>query len=662
MKIIPTYEPFTFQRDSVNTLLEIVKYNHGACIFDETGLGKTITAATTAINLDPEEIFVVSPKSNQKDWKEVLNKSNTKYQIFTYAKPPTAKCDVLIIDEGHNVKNVKAKSFMALFELVKRHNPIVLILTATPFQNSTLEFKNVLSLINFKSNTPAFIALGSILNKIIESEKKVKNIDRFTSDDCISYEDISKKAKLSSEQDTNIEKVSKILSTFSIRNTRKKIQEKYASDVELMGHFPIIERENVGGYFNDSELAILFDVINKLSKVNFALQNSPFYSDHPRYRTNQSFGGLMKTFLLKRLDSSVYAFKKSVKKMIDNIEIELSKGTHTVTIEGSEFKLSDKYLIHLYDDKEKFEKILEIIEPLTDEGKLNKLLESIQNEKTVIFTEYKDTLEIINEFFLKKSIDGVVCYTSESNERTLEKIKISFDANNSQETLFTDEYKILITTDVLSEGVNLHAANRLVHFDQKWNPSKLTQRNGRIDRILKTGVSKNIKICSFSVEKLIEAIIELDKKISTKQYLGERYLKENQLILQTLESFSHETTLFYPTNESKRRYFECYRTYMGDILEEGHGIIGERTDFILNPVEIPEVPVEIEKYYTPLKKKDMLLYRIHPEFNHLYRDAWAELTKKYSKKSDPFDIDFLHIIQRESVETCSLWLHQRKYL
>ena len=88
MKTIPSYEPFKFQEDSINLLLEIVRNNHGACIFDETGLGKTITAATTTINLTDDNIFVISPKANQKNWKIVLSSAKANHQIFTFAKPP----------------------------------------------------------------------------------------------------------------------------------------------------------------------------------------------------------------------------------------------------------------------------------------------------------------------------------------------------------------------------------------------------------------------------------------------------------------------------------------------------------------------------------------------------------------------------------------------
>ena len=109
MKLIPSFEPFLFQSDTVNILLEIVKFNNGACIFDETGLGKTITASTTAINITEGKINVISPKSNQKSWRDVLSKTPNFYEISTYAKPSPEKCEVLIIDEAHNLRNEKSK-------------------------------------------------------------------------------------------------------------------------------------------------------------------------------------------------------------------------------------------------------------------------------------------------------------------------------------------------------------------------------------------------------------------------------------------------------------------------------------------------------------------------------------------------------------------------
>lgn len=665
MKTITSFEPFDFQRDAVNKILEIVKYNHGACIFDETGLGKTITAATTAINITDGKINVISPKSNQKNWKNVLQKTKNPFEIFTFAKPPITSCEVLIIDEGHNIRNFKSKGFQKTFETVKKFNPIVLILTATPFQNNTRELRDIISLINFPSNTPAYVMMGNLFQKIIDAEKKLKFIDRY-SEDVPSFQDATKIASLSNIQEKHIEGISKALSTFSIRNTRVSISEKYKADVELMGHFPKIQKENIGTFFDPNEILIIGNIIDILNKMKFAMQNSLFYSNHPRYRANQSFTGLMRTFLLKRLDSSVYAFKKSVLKMLGNIEAEQNSGAaHSVEIDGNTLPLSENYDLDLEADKRSFESILVLLKELDDSKKLEVLLSTIGNSKAIVFTEFKDTLELIKLHLEANYLQNFVCYSSETHESVLDSIIESFDANYEQEKLFKLDLNLLVATDVLSEGVNLHAAEMLIHFDQKWNPSKLTQRNGRIDRILKSGVNKSINIYHFQVDSVIEGIIELDKKIQTKQSLGAKYLKENTLTLQQIPDFKENITLFYETNEENRRFFEAYETYMGYVLSEGYGVLGEKTDFCLEQIQFPNVGVQEERYYSPMNRNNYLFYRTHPEFNLLYRDAWGELAKDYSKSVgavDTWNIGFLKKISRPEVKTCSVWLHKRKYL
>lgn len=661
MKTIPSYEPFEFQKNSINLLLEIVKNNHGACIFDETGLGKTITAATTAINLTDGRINIISPKANQRNWKNVLKNTKNSFEIYTFAKPPIEPSEVLIIDEGHNLRNFKSKSFIKFFEYVKKYNPIVIILTATPFQNNIREFRDVLSLINFKTNTPAFTILGLMLDKAIETEKKISYIDRYA-EELPNFGTISKKNENISIKESLITNISRVVSTFSIRNTRESIVNDYPSDVELMGHFPKIEKLNLQNFFSSEEISKISNIIKILHSTNFAIQNKLYYSNHPKYKTQQSFKGLIKTFLLKRLDSSVHAFKKSIEKMILNVNQELCKSTHSIFIDNIELPLSNSYRKDLEFDKDSFLTISDILKELNDDGKLNLMLKTISDEKSVIFTEYKDTLEIISEFLDKNYSKEYLCYSSESNQNLLDSIQASFDANYDSAELF--DINALAATDVLSEGISLHNANVLIHFDQKWNPSKITQRNGRIDRILKSGISKNIKIYYFQIESVIENIIELDKKITTKQSVSEKIIQRNNLNLQWLKDFKPETTLMYLTNDNKGRNFYCYETYMGHLIMEEIGFLGQHVEPILNPLEIPNVSMEEEKYHPPYTHKKSLYQKFHPEFNLLYKDSWTELTKIYSKNKipDPYNIEFLKNINRTDPKICALWLYKRKYL
>lgn len=76
MKILKNYEPFLFQKHSIEKLLKIIDNNNAACIFDDTGLGKTIVAVTTVINTKSKSVLVSAPVSSHLMWQDVLNGHN----------------------------------------------------------------------------------------------------------------------------------------------------------------------------------------------------------------------------------------------------------------------------------------------------------------------------------------------------------------------------------------------------------------------------------------------------------------------------------------------------------------------------------------------------------------------------------------------------------
>ena len=124
--------------------------------------------------------------------------------------------------------------------------------------------------------------------------------------------------------------------------------------------------------------------------------------------------------------------------------------------------------------------------------KLEKFRDSIQTElldpkknpsgKLVIFSEAKDTVEALKRTLDNKGFRGQVLVIDASNRDKLEKtIQANFDANYKGEQ--KDDYKIIITTEVLAEGINLHRANVILNYDTPWNSTKLMQRIGRVNRI-----------------------------------------------------------------------------------------------------------------------------------------------------------------------------------
>lgn len=102
------------------------------------------------------------------------------------------------------------------------------------------------------------------------------------------------------------------------------------------------------------------------------------------------------------------------------------------------------------------------------------------NEDEIFFTESKETAQYLSENINKKFPDSALLFTGGSGEATRDKVIENFDAKARHPK---DDYRILISTEVLSEGVNLHRSNVVVNYDIPWNPTRMMQRVGRINRI-----------------------------------------------------------------------------------------------------------------------------------------------------------------------------------
>ena len=102
------------------------------------------------------------------------------------------------------------------------------------------------------------------------------------------------------------------------------------------------------------------------------------------------------------------------------------------------------------------------------------------NQKMIVFTECIATQNMLYDY-LDGEYPGQVLKVTSANRKEVQKdLEANFDANCKNKK---NQYKILVATDILAEGVNLHQANTLVNYDSPWNSTRLMQRLGRINRI-----------------------------------------------------------------------------------------------------------------------------------------------------------------------------------
>jgi superfamily II DNA/RNA helicase len=232
----------------------------------------------------------------------------------------------------------------------------------------------------------------------------------------------------------------------------------------------------------------------------------------------------MRVLLVKRLESSFFAFRQSLsrfQKAINNMltmfddnrifiapDLDINKlleeGASYEEIEikinkaggnNREFKATDfdnKFYILLLKDKDKVDDLIDRWRQVTVDPKLQEFANQVeknffnykknQSGKLVIFSESKETAYELSSQF-KKLGDYKILAVSADNRKSVESIlRENFDANLEEER-WKNEFDIVITTEVLAEGINLHRSNVIVNYDVPWNSTRLMQRIGRVNRI-----------------------------------------------------------------------------------------------------------------------------------------------------------------------------------
>ena len=287
--------------------------------------------------------------------------------------------------------------------------------------------------------------------------------------------------------------------------------------------------------------------------------------------------GIMKTLLVKRIDSSFYAFKQSLKRyyqankvMLDMFEkgiiyIAPNLKVNELLSEGKEDELLKQIEKAQYTDptievctpedftsdfREGLEHDGEILQELVDEWEkitydpkldvfINKYLKnelfdkSINDEgKLVIFSESKETTRYLSEALRKNGFDRILTVQSDNRNDKMPLLEANFDANYKGEK--KNDYNIVISTEVLAEGVNLHRANVIVNYDTPWNSTRLMQRIGRVNRIGST--AKEVHIFNFFPTAKVNNDIELEKKAKMKLFAFHAALGEDSQIYSTDEN------------------------------------------------------------------------------------------------------------------------------
>lgn len=510
------YPPYAFQAKTITAAISAIQQCGGCCVFDETGLGKTITGATIAVNLGAR-VLVVSPKANQQSWRTILPSAT----ICTKQKIAVGVYDVVLVDEAHNFNNPKNKSYRDLLETIffqGERFPAVILLTATPLNNTIGELYHMLRLIPFRLDCVPYYSVPIAGIAAMVAEKELKTFERFYADGMsFGFAKIGEHVSLNFNLKQCLERFGGIIKDFCFRTTRQDIAANFSTDMSLMGHFPRIHKHNVEVQFGGE---LIHKTIKAIESMPFAYYNVLNYTPTPQ---STGMGGIMKTLLLKRLDSSIVAFKETLAKIV-SYYTGIEKGV-VVQIGEEVYEVNDQFWV----DGEKDLKILLDMQDLwgdtLDREKIDLLVEKIKavDGKVVVFTEYIATQSLLVAELSKHF--PTLGYNGSDDEKQLETIAAEFDRNRATNT---HRYKVLVATDALAEGVNLHLSCTLIHYDCRWNPSRQIQREGRVNRLVRIGVvPSDITVLTFGVNAVVETVVRLEARLTTKSEMADLVLNAN---------------------------------------------------------------------------------------------------------------------------------------
>jgi len=515
-----TYVPQDFmdleyQREAVSDAKNKLEEYGGVFLADVVGLGKTYISAMLAQQLDGRNL-VICPPILKDYWENTFQDFRVPATVESLGKlddiikmTKQREYKNVFIDEAHRFRNESTQTYEKLKQICwgKR----VILVSATPQNNTPFDILSQIKLFQ-KGRNSTIPNLKNLERYFSMLQKRLKGIDRLADFD--TYISIIKENSKKIRED--------VLKYLIVRRTRDDIKKYFSKDLTKKGlKFPDVEPPQKLYYKFDKKIDDIFnETINKIKLFKYARYTPLLYLKHPdpeEKAGQRNLRRFMKVLLVKRLESSFFAFKKTLDRFIYSYEQFINmfnKGT---------IYISKKYANKLFDllENDNIDEIMKLVEeekvrtykmnkfkpefikdlnddlqilkeiktlwkniktdPKFNEFKLKLSTEKILKEnKIIVFTESMETAEYLEQNLKSGYNNAVLSYSSKSGTPIREKIIENFDPKCRNPK---DDIKILISTDILSEGVNLHRSNVIINYDIPWNPVRIIQRVGRINRV-----------------------------------------------------------------------------------------------------------------------------------------------------------------------------------
>lgn len=663
---------YNFQRDAVLAIINKLEKYNGCILADSVGLGKTFTALAVIKYYENrnKSVLVLCPKKLANNWNTYKDNyvnnpiaaDRLRYDVLYHTdlsrthgnsngldldRLNWGNYDLVVIDESHNFRNggkmsgeegEKENRYLTLLNKVIRKGvkTKVLMLSATPVNNRFNDLKNQLAL--------AYEGDSAAIDEKLNTTRSIDDIFKNAQQAFNTW------SKWPAEERTtaNLLKMLdfdffEVLDSVTIARSRKHIQKYY--DTSAIGTFPTrLKPISLRPKLTDLKEAInynqIFEQLMQLkltiyTPTHFILESkmgkyAELYGDNEvnvgftQANREQGIRRLTAINLMKRMESSVYSFNLTLKRIlaliddtiqrIDNYDKNAGDALNLTDISNMEdqfdaddqgeddlFTFGRKVKIEIGDmdylswratlvkDRDVLELLTLMVGDITPEHdcKLQKLLEVLKNKvehpinpgnyKVIIFTAFADTAEYlydnVSPYMLETfGLNTAMVSGNVEGRTTVPKLRCDLNTvltyfspiSKDKHLLMPGDNRnidILIATDCISEGQNLQDCDYLINYDIHWNPVRIIQRFGRIDRI----GSKNacIQLVNFWPDVTLDEYIDLKAKVETRMKIVDMTATGDDNIL----SEEEKTDLEYRKAQLRRLQEEVV-----DIEEMSSGI------------------------------------------------------------------------------------------
>ncbi len=692
-----------YQKEAYWSLMKIARQHGGAFLCDGVGLGKTFVGLMLIERLvlhENKRVVLFAPKAAREGvWEPHLRKwlphiggvgggadfSNLTVFSHTDLNRPgdfperfrriTDLADAVIVDEAHHFRNRGSRGdpaddrdrrsrYHRLYDLLdtKVRSKLVFLFTATPVNNSLTDFRHMAELFTRGDNDHFARSLGvnNLSGHFNMMERHMReslggNRAAFTEGSAIEAGDV-----LANDD---------VFEALVVQRSRAYAK---ASQIQERGEstsFPDRKPPQVAEYAIGASYREVLEMFEKAFRKEHPLFSLAIYYPLAYYtgpdasidpveeNRQRQVVSLIRTMFLKRFESSVYAFERSLdllmRKLLAFAEIHSETGIeksrcehwkrqHAAVIdyrpvlqleldfdgddedetEAEEDMISPELLEAVnklprnqYDvpaildevflDLDEITRFLNITRRLTPDQddklkKLNRLLNTkdLTARKVLVFTEFADTARYVASQLRHFGIGGLTQIDGGSKvnrAQIIRRFSPYYNGSSSPDLAHQgeNEIRVLVSTDILSEGLNLQDATRLVNYDLHWNPVRLMQRIGRVDRRMSPQIEERliadhpetapdrgtIRYWNFLPPDDLEKILSLYERVTGKALLISKTLGIEGRKLFTPEDNYEALKEFNATYEGTRTAIEDMHLKYQELLKRDPGLASRLDGF-----------------------------------------------------------------------------------